>query len=187
MDGRSETLGEKIAAEFEALRAEGMSTAEIYGQLYADLRKLAHKKTGPISPGMSATSVVHKLWLRVLGKRPISWESGQHFVRSMAVAMQNLLIDEGRRSRPGTIIGDPTGPRPDELIVSIHISMALARLANENGRQAEIVRLINVAGLTEQETADSLDCSLSLVKKEYRKAKAWLKDFMDNPPSAGPI
>jgi hypothetical protein len=44
----------------------------------------------------------------------------------MAVAMQNLLIDEGRRPRASPLTIDATGPSPDGLIVSVDISTALA-------------------------------------------------------------
>jgi RNA polymerase sigma factor (TIGR02999 family) len=178
---KPKTLGQKIAGEFERLRAEGMSTKEIYGELYNDLRLLARKKVGAARLGMSATSVVHRLWFRILGKEAFKWETGQYFVCSMARAMQNLLVDEARKRRPETLPPGPPG-KGDNLDGKIAISQALQRLEEEDPRQAEIVRLIVVAGLTEEETAETLDFSLPTIKKEYRKAKAWLKDFLESKP-----
>jgi RNA polymerase sigma factor (TIGR02999 family) len=179
-EGR-ETLGERMAREFEQLRAEGLSTQEIYERLYADLRVLARKKVGPADRGMSSTSVVHKLWFRVAQREPFTWESGQHFVRSVALAMQNLLIDSARERRGESLPTSLPGTR-DDWETRLDVSEALKRLADEDERQAEIVRLVIIAGFTQEEVAEVLDCSLSTVKKEFRKAKAWLKDDIDGGP-----
>jgi DNA-directed RNA polymerase specialized sigma24 family protein len=34
------------------------------------------------------------------------------------------------------------------------------------------------AGLSEQETADALETSLSTVKRDWKRAKAWLREAM---------
>ncbi|HEY3741728.1 MAG TPA: sigma-70 family RNA polymerase sigma factor [Bryobacteraceae bacterium] len=160
------------------MREQGMSTQAIYNQLYADLRLLAHKKVGPAAPGLSATSVVHTLWMRVFDKQPAEWVDGRHFVSYMARSMQNLLIDEARKPHPGPIPPTTEGSG-SAWKERLNVSEALQHLEADNERQAEIVRLVLVAGLTQEEAAEVLDCSLSTVKKEFRKAKAWLRDYLD--------
>jgi RNA polymerase sigma factor (TIGR02999 family) len=171
------TLAERMAAAFEAMRAQGTSTREIYGQLYADVRLLAHKRVGD-APVLSPTSAVHVLWIRVMEKPSGDWDSGIHFVRYMARAMQNLLIDAWREPRPDTLPPDLIGD--DGWETRLIVSQALEHLEAHDPRQAEIVRLVVIAGLTQEEAAAMIDCCVSTVKKEYRKAKAWLKDHLEN-------
>lgn len=90
------------AAEiFDELRASGKSSEEIFVTLYGDLKQLAAMKVARRSPGQSmhATRLVSDLYLRLFGK-PVSdfqWESSRHFFNTMALAMEQLLIDHARR------------------------------------------------------------------------------------------
>jgi RNA polymerase sigma factor (TIGR02999 family) len=171
------TVGVRMAEAFETMRARGMSTREIYEQLYADLRLLAHRRVAN-APGLSPTSAVHVLWMRVMEKQPGDWVTGTHFVRYAARAMQNMLIDEVRKRHFETLPSDAAGD--DGWETRLMVSQALEQLEAHDPRQAEIVRLVVIAGLTQEEAAALLDCGVSTVKKEYRKAKAWLKDHLDN-------
>ena len=175
-----ENLGARIEKAFAQLRAAGMSNEEIWKQFYEDLRILARKKAGP-GAGMSATSIVHELWLRTFGKQSFDWESGKPFMPYIARSMQNLLIDEfRRRGRSTTVKTDHPAARGRDWNTTIDMAGALEQLEKQDARQADIVRLINWTGCSEEETAEVLGYSLSTVKKEYRKAKAWLKDHLEH-------
>jgi len=52
---------------------------------------------------------------------------------------------------------------------------ALDRLARIDPQQERIVELRYFSGLSIEETADILDLSASTVKREWRAAKAWLR------------
>jgi RNA polymerase sigma factor (TIGR02999 family) len=90
------------AAEiFGELRASGKSSEEIFVTLYADLKQLARMKVARQPPGasMHATRLVSDLYLRLFGKQSsdFEWDSARHFFNTMALAMEQLLIDHARR------------------------------------------------------------------------------------------
>jgi len=90
------------AAEiFGELRASGKSSEEIFVTLYGDLKQLARMKVARQAPGasMHATRLVSDLYLRLFGKQSsdFQWDSAKHFFNTMALAMEQLLIDHARR------------------------------------------------------------------------------------------
>jgi RNA polymerase sigma factor (TIGR02999 family) len=193
----------KAAEIFEELRASGKSSEEIFVALYADLKQLARMKTSGHPPGASihATRLLSDLYVRLFGKQSteFEWESARHFFNTMALAMEQLLIDHARqfksrgRDRMDALDGlvrddfvpGPKGKNLSEENVerALFIKELLNSLENDDAdqakarivlRQAEIVRLRVFAGLAEEETAEVLGCSSETVTKEFRKAKAKL-------------
>src|SRR5579862_4336172 len=155
---RPNTLGQRIEEFLGDMRKKGMSNEAIWTNLYQDLRRLAGRKAGPAA-GMSPSSVVHEFWLRTFGKQSFNWQADRRFLPYIACSMQNLLIDEFRRRGRSTSIqvDYPDGGR--DWATTIDIAGALEELEKRDARQAEIVRLINWAGCSEEETADILGFS----------------------------
>ena len=92
----------KQAAEiFDELRASGKSSEDIFVTLYGDLKQLARRKVARQPPGasMHATRLLSDLYYRLFGKRTrdFQWESARHFFNTMALAMEQLLIDHSRQ------------------------------------------------------------------------------------------
>jgi RNA polymerase sigma factor (sigma-70 family) len=91
----------KAVQVFEELRASGRSTEDIFVTLYGDLKQLARQKIGRRAPGasMHATRLVSDLYLRLFAKESaeFEWESARHFFNTMALAMEQLLIDYARQ------------------------------------------------------------------------------------------
>lgn len=86
---------------FNELRASGKSSEDIFITLYADLKQLARMKIARQPPGasMHATRLLSDLYLRLFGKRSstFEWDSAAHFFNTMALAMEQLLIDHARQ------------------------------------------------------------------------------------------
>jgi RNA polymerase sigma factor (TIGR02999 family) len=78
---------------------------------------------------------------------------------------QNHLRVDIDDSEPGESFGS-------ELIA---IDEVLEQLSEIDERQARIVELRYFAGLSMEETAETLDVSRSTVAREWRMARAWLK------------
>src|SRR5579884_1250177 len=94
--------GIRRAAEmFDELRASGRSSEDIFVTLYSDLKQLARLKIARRAPdaSMHATRLVSDLYLRLFGKQSsdFQWESARHFFNTMALAMEQLLIDHARQ------------------------------------------------------------------------------------------
>jgi RNA polymerase sigma-70 factor, ECF subfamily len=96
--------------------------------------------------------------------------------------MRQILIDHARKQQAAKRGGNWTRisldeaadnlPIPDVDILAL--DEALSRLAALSERQATIVELRFIAGLTVDETAHVLDISPRTVKLDWRMARAWL-------------
>ncbi|HEX3746767.1 MAG TPA: sigma-70 family RNA polymerase sigma factor [Bryobacteraceae bacterium] len=86
---------------FEELRASGRSSEDIFVTLYGDLKQLARQKIGRRPPGasMHASRLMSDLYLRLFGRESadFEWDSARHFFNTMALAMEQLLIDYARQ------------------------------------------------------------------------------------------
>lgn len=86
---------------FDELRASGKSSEDIFVTLYADLKQLARLKIARRPPGasMNASRLVSDLYLHLFGKQSAEfrWDSARHFFNTMALAMEQLLIDHARQ------------------------------------------------------------------------------------------
>jgi RNA polymerase sigma factor (sigma-70 family) len=91
----------QAAGIFDALRASGKSSEEIFVTLYGDLKQLARMKVARQPPGasMHATRLVSDLYFRLFGKQStdFQWDTARHFFNTMALAMEQLLIDHARQ------------------------------------------------------------------------------------------
>jgi len=106
----------------------------------------------------------------------------QHFFALAAKAMRQLVVDRARRRAAVKRGGDmrvialddlqiPVDDRADEMLA---LDEALERLSTLDETQSRIVELRFFAGLSVEEIADALDCSPRTVKREWRKARAFL-------------
>ena len=96
--------------------------------------------------------------------------------------MRRVLVDHARRQaaakRPSASerlsIEEIDLPAESELDL-VALDDALTRLADIDARQAEVVQLRYFAGLDIEETARTLELSVSTVTREWRMARAWLR------------
>lgn len=94
-------LGQQVYSIFDEVRASGKSSEEIFVTLYGDLKQLARMKAArqPAGASMHATRLLSDLYVRLYGKQSpqFQWESARHFFNTMALAMEQLLIDHARQ------------------------------------------------------------------------------------------
>lgn len=161
----------------------------VYEQLYA----LASKRmaTERIDHTLQATALLHEAYARVaapgLGPR---WDSPGHFYSAAAEAMRRVLIDHARKKssqkRGGNIrrldvpmqqLLQRDGLTPDRLL---ELDDALERLAEEDHRIAELVRLRLYAGLSVTEAAQCLGISRSVAYSFWEYALCWFAIELDD-------
>ena len=130
--------------------------------VYDELRKLAAQRLAQEKPGqtLQATALVHEAYLRLVGRRGApGWDGRGHFFAAAAEAMRRILVENARRKRRREARRRPAARRPrrgrarrstgrrDDLLA---LDEALDRLAAEDPRQAELVKLRFFAGLTDR-------------------------------------
>ncbi len=179
-----------ITALLPALNAgDAQAREQVMRHLYAAMHDLAGEQlraeNGPRT--LSATELVNECFLRLFGvQRPPDVANRQHLLALAARTMRHVLIDAARRRQSHgrralgeqitlTRIGEelPIDDQPDAL------NEALTALERLDPRQARIVELRFFAGLSQEETAETMEVSVRTVQREWRIAKAWLLRELD--------
>jgi len=158
--------------------------------LYDDLRKIAHwqLRRGRSSPTMGTTVLVHEIYLKMADQKRLNASDRGHFLAISAHAMRQVMADHARRRTAAKRGGDadpvPLDEAPQladaEARQLLDVDRALERLAERSERMARIVECRFFAGYTEEETAEALDVSLRTVQRDWMKARAWLREELDD-------
>jgi len=131
---------------------------------------------------LQTTALVHEAYVKLVGQTSMRWQGRSHFFAVAAQLMRRILIDHARRNlrlkRGGA---KEVFPLDEALVFSpayseeiLKLDEALDRLEQLDARQSQIVQLRFFAGLTVEETAESLRISPKTVKRDWAVAKAWL-------------
>jgi RNA polymerase sigma factor (TIGR02999 family) len=147
----------------------------VYRELEAIARGYVRRGPASIEPG----ELVHELYLR-LAAAQLAARDRKHFYAIAALAMRQILADRARRRRSAkrgggvehvTLTGlAAVDPRRDVE----DVEAALRRLEALSPRQARIVELRCLLGLSVAETAAALEVSERTVQADWRLARAWL-------------
>jgi RNA polymerase sigma-70 factor, ECF subfamily len=152
--------------------------------VYDELRKLAsgYLKNERPDHTLQATALVHEAYLRLVDWENVSWQNRNHFFSVSAQIMRHILVDHARSKKAEMHGGNLQKLALDEAISFsnskevdlVDLDDALIELAAFKERHAKIVELRFFAGLTLEETAQTLDISTKTVSREWNFAKAWL-------------
>jgi RNA polymerase sigma factor (TIGR02999 family) len=154
--------------------------------VYDELRSVARAQLRNENPGhtLGATALVHEAYIRLTGRNEIDPKDRSHFFAIAAQSMRRVLIDHARirgaqkrgsgqvalsLEHAGALLTDDGS---GELLI---IDDALERLATANPRAAQVVERRFFAGLTLDETAESLGLSKKTVQRDWTLARAWLQ------------
>ena len=173
-------------------RGEQAALDELLPLVYADLRRQASRYLRAQRAGhtLQTTALVHEAYLRLVRQDGggADWQGRAHFFGVAARAMRSILVDHARARRaakrgggaqvislgsPAAVAGGE-GASESEVDV-IALDQALARLAELDGRQAQVVELRYFGGLSIEETAQALGVSHATVEREWRTARLWLR------------
>src|SRR5215510_4708475 len=66
--------------------------------LYPELRKLAqhYMKIERRGHTLQATALVHEVYIRIFGSKPVDWQNRAHFFAVAAQQMRQILVDHAR-------------------------------------------------------------------------------------------
>jgi len=158
---------------------------------YEELRRIAASKMAGerANHTLQPTALVHEAYLRLLNPDGSHkhWESRAHFFVAAAEAMRRILIENARRKNTGRRGGeferktwdeaDYETRVPPETILRVH--EALGAIEESHPDLARVVLLRYFAGMTIEETASALDVSPSTVERQWRAARAWLHQELE--------
>lgn len=152
--------------------------------LYNDLRRLARDALMRESIGhtLSATALVHELYLKLVDQRRVRWENRAHFLGVAAHIMRRVLVDHARARGAAKRGGGAVKVAIEEDSASIAgvteemlaLDTALDRLADFDARKVRVVEMKFFGGMTNQEVACVLGLSDATVERDWKLARAWL-------------
>ena len=153
--------------------------------VYGELHKIADtlfRREFRANHTLQPTALVHEVYLKLVGGSEISWQSRAHFFGIAARSMRQILVNHavahnaGKRGGGQTVLAldNAVGFFQTQDIEILALHEALEELARLDARQAEIVELRFFGGLTNEETAEVLQISVSTVKRDWEMARIWL-------------
>lgn len=168
-----------------AAAVETSSLESMLPELYNELRGLAANYLQRERPNhtLQPTALVHEVYLRLAGDKPVDWKDRAHFLGICARIMRRILansaVTRNAQKRGG---GAPKVALDDALDFSTQCSVSLAgvdealrSLEAVDPRQGRIVELRFFGGMTTEEVAEVLQISAATVKREWSTAKLWLQ------------
>ena len=152
--------------------------------VYEELRRMASRRlAGSAQRPLQTTELVHETFARLL-EHPLKAADRDHFFRTVALALRQVLVDAVRRQkaekRGGGVVWitlesaeEPASAGPESWLA---VESALVELENEDARKCRVVEMSLLMGLSQQEVADALDISIPTVERDLRFARAWLRE-----------
>ena len=173
------------------------AAADLLPLVYEQLRALAQQRMMQERPGhtLQATALVHEAFLKLVGPREIPWAGQAHFYAAAAEAMRRILVDHartrqrekrgGKGARVLLSVLDLAHTENSEEILAL--DEALCRLEQQEPEVGEVVRLRFFAGLSVDQTAESLEVSSRTVDRRWKFARAWLfRELHPDGPTVRP-
>jgi RNA polymerase sigma factor (TIGR02999 family) len=152
--------------------------------VHAELRRIARRQMGSERQGhtLQATALVNEAYLRLAGQQGFEWRDRTHFYAVCAQVMRHVLIDHARAHARDKRGGGALHVSLDEAAIMsgegaselLALDEALRALEALDAQKGRVVELRYFAGLSIEETAEVLGVSPTTVRREWRRAKAWL-------------
>lgn len=152
----------------------------VYSQLHLLATNYLNRE--PNTSSLQATELINEAWLRLFGNGSPNFENRAHFFVIAARQMRRILVDRVRgasaqRRIPKTLLlpiteANQTALQSAEELVAL--DEALSQLEQSLPRAAQVVELRYFAGLTEEQTAQILETSVTTVKRDWAFARMWL-------------
>lgn len=156
--------------------------------VYRELHRMAARYMRRENPGhtLQTSGLVHEAYLKLVNHKNVRWQNRAHFFGVAAQLMRRILVDHARKhtrlKRGGA--GQPLS-LDETAIVSrdraaefIALDDALTSLAKMDPNKSRIVEMKFFGGLDFEEIAEVEKVSSRTIGREWRKAKAWLLQEM---------
>jgi RNA polymerase sigma factor (TIGR02999 family) len=162
--------------------------AELLRAVYAELRQMAQAWMSRTPPGqtLQPTALVHEAFVRMTGRDQEGWENRAHFFFAASRAMRDILVERARAKAALKRGGGRHRVDLDNLAVAaeapeddlLALDNVLGRFESRYPWEHRIVMLRFFAGMTNEETARAMDTPLRTIERDWRFARAWLRDAL---------
>jgi RNA polymerase sigma factor (TIGR02999 family) len=159
----------------------------LFRLLYPELMRLARSQlsqAGTIS--LDPTGLLHEAYLRLPESSALPDRNRRVFYAYASKVMRSVIVDHvrerGAQKRGGGEALQPLGDTLADLLADETllpaIDEAMSALEAVDERAHQVVELRYFGGLTEDAVADVLEISIATVKRDWRRARAFLYDYI---------
>lgn len=154
---------------------------DAYAAVYGELKRAARLQLRRMRDPIETTALVHEAYLK-LGGSSLSAADRSHLLALSARAMRQVLVDDARARKAdkrggGQELLSLTAAANSGQLAAIEVLKLddlLEALHALDERAAQIVELRYFGGYTEPEIADMLGISESTLRRDWRRARAFL-------------
>ena len=170
----------QLLARARAGDAQALGAA--YSALYDELKRAARAQLRRMRDAFETTALVHEAYLTLAGGPQLTAVDRNHLLALSARAMRQVLVDDARARK-----ADKRGGGQDALTLTsaldngeaaaievLALDELLASLHAVDERAAHIVELRYFGGYSEIEIAGMLGISDRTLRRDWRKARAFL-------------
>lgn len=164
---------------------------DAFREAYPDLLRLARSRLARERAPISTITLAHELYLGLRARADLQFPSRLAFLAYASRAMRSLLVDMARERLAakrhvellpltlGEEAHDIAGGTPEQLLA---LNQALERLGQIDERLLRVAELRAVMGLEVSEVAAALNLSEPTVKRDWKRAKAFLFEALGVTP-----
>jgi RNA polymerase sigma factor (TIGR02999 family) len=168
---------------------------ELVPLFYDELRAIARRTRAKVGRAltMQTTALVNETYLKLRSAR--GWNDDAHFLCAAALAMRHVLVNHAhariavKRGAGAEHLpldaAHHVPPEQDEMLISLND--ALAKLAEQAPRLAQVVECRYFGGYDESATARALQLSERTVRRDWVLARAWLHRELQLPANSGAL
>jgi RNA polymerase sigma factor (TIGR02999 family) len=168
----------------EARQGDPEAANHLYDAVYDELRRIARGRLSRnrAENTLNTTALVHEAYLRLVDQAQAAANDRAHFFALASRAMRFVLIDYARRRTAQKRGGVQRDISLDEVRVGVEdrtldllaLDEALDELTAFDERLGRLVEFRFFGGLTYEEIAEVTEWSVPTIKRDWRRARAWL-------------
>ena len=158
--------------------------------VYQELHRMAARHMRHERPGhtLQTSGLVNEAYLKLVDQKNVQWQNRAHFFGVASQLMRRILVDHARkhtRLKRGGIgenlsLDETAIISRDRAAEFLVLDEALGRLSEIDPVKSRIVEMKFFGGLSFEEVAEVEKVSTRTIRREWRKAKAWLHQEMQN-------
>ncbi len=157
----------------------------VYSAVYGELKRAARLQLRRMQDNFETTALVHEAYLK-LGGAQLAAQDRNHLLALSARAMRQVLVDDARARKAdkrgggqsALTLGAVADAGDAAALEVLKLDGLLESLHRLDERAARVVELRYFGGYTEVEVARMLDISESTLRRDWRRARAFLMKEM---------
>lgn len=157
-----------------------------FAAVYDELKLAARLQLRRNRGAFDTTVLVHEAYLKLTGSEKLAPNDRHHLLALSARAMRQVLVDHARNvhalkrgaGQDAVTLTARIGSEERAVVEVLQLDELLGALHKADPRAAQIVELRYFGGYEETEIAEMLEISYRTVRRDWRKARAFLLSEM---------